>query len=491
MIIGGGIAGLAAAARLSDLCGLDELPWPGDVVSRSVVESSEGRPAPAEIVLVEAGDRLGGKIDTGELAGLVAEQGAETFLMTDRGDESAAVRLARRVRLDDRLAHPAPVAPAMVAHGALRPIPAGTLLGVPSDLSTLDGVVDVADHDTDAGVPLLTPDEDIAVGALVRARFGDDVVDRLVDPMLGGVYAGRSDTLSLAATAPGLHAAAQTHSTLAAAVRAAQQAAPRAPGTPMFATVHGGMSELVGAIARRLIGAVDVRLGATARAMTRTPKGFVISLDSASGPAELVADAVVIAVPAGSAGHLLAGLDSDAGAAIAGLDYASVALVTLALPADTVVPAISGFLVPEVEGFAVKAATFFTTKWPHLRATAGQSDVDSSGVDSPVLVRASLGRHGDDSVLRRADPQLIDLARREVGAIIDAELPEPLEASVARWHDALPQYAVGHVTRVARARATLPATVALAGAAVDGVGIAACVRSGETAAEQVWRALVG
>jgi oxygen-dependent protoporphyrinogen oxidase len=203
-----------------------------------------------------------------------------------------------------------------------------------------------------------------------------------------------------------------------------------------------------------------------------------VTVGSTREATTLVADAVVVAVPGPPAARLLAGLDEAAAAAVGALDYASVVLVSLAWPPGTTLPPLSGFLVPATEGFAVKAATFFSTKWPHL-----------AGADRPVLVRASLGRHGDVATLQRPDAELVATVRQELAAILDRALPEPVAEAVTRWGGGLPQYAVGHVERAATARAGLAATVALAGAAYDGVGIAACVRSGEEAAKAVWRGL--
>jgi oxygen-dependent protoporphyrinogen oxidase len=444
------VAGLAAAARLREIA--------GDA---------------AEIILIEGADRLGGKIRTDSLAGLVAEAGAETFLMSERGGESAVLELARTVGLGAELVHPAPV-PASVAVGArLRPIPPGTLLGVPVRPSTVEGIADVVDTDRDEGRPLLAPGGDITVGDLVRSRFGDAVVDRLVDPMLGGVYAGSADTLSLAATLPGVHAAALTRHTLTDAVATAVAAAPRPTGAPVFASVRGGLGRLIDAVAQAA--RARVLLGTVARDLTRTPSGWRITV----GGEVIEADAVVLAVPAPAAARLLTGVDAAAADLVGRLDYASVALVTLALPAGTELPDISGFLVPAVEGYAVKAATFFTTKWPYLReAWAG-----GTAEPAPVLVRASFGRYGESAVLDRSDDELAALARAEVGRLIGRDLPRPLTASVTRWEASLPQYGVGHVDRVAEVRRRLPASLAVAGAAYDGVGIAACVRSGRTAAD--------
>jgi oxygen-dependent protoporphyrinogen oxidase len=444
VVVGGGIAGLAAAQRLRELGGPD-----------------------LDLVVLERADRLGGKIRTGELAGRPVETGAETFLVRESGAESAVLELARTVGLGDQLVHPAAVPAAIAVDGQLRPVPGGTLLGVPADPSTLDGLAAAGGADVDSGQPLLAAGEDVGVGRLVRARYGDQVVDRLVDPLLGGVYAGRADQLSLAVTMPGLHATAQREHTLGAAVRSALAAAPRPTGQPVFASVHGGLSTLVGAVASA--SGASIELNATVRELRRTAGGWSIVVGSTRDATEVPADAVVLAVPAAPAARLLDNTD------VAALEYASIALVTLALPPGTPLPPLSGFLVPATEGFTVKAATFFSTKWTQ---PAG-----------PVLVRTSIGRHGEEHLLQHDDADLVATARRELVQLIGMAVPEPLAATVNRWGGGLPQYGVGHLDRVAAVRAGLPPRLAVAGAAYDGVGIAACVRSGRAAADIIWQGL--
>jgi oxygen-dependent protoporphyrinogen oxidase len=449
VVIGGGIAGLAAAHRVRELA--------GDSV---------------EILIVDRAQRLGGKIRTGSLAGAPIETGAETFLVREQGTESAVLDLARRVGLGDDLVHPEPVAAAIALNGGLHKIPGGTLLGIPGPGTDLGDLAAVEAKDEDRGGPLLRDGEDIAVGALVRQRYGYDVVNHLVEPLLGGVYAGRADKLSLAATVPALHTAAQTEHTLAGAVATAMRAAPRPAGAPVFASVRGGLSRLVEAIADRT--SAQVRLGDPVRQLTRTGEGWELTVGSTRDPERVTANAVILATPAAPAARLLRTVSAEAADAVACLDYASVVLVSMALPAGTELPELSGFLVPPVEDYAIKAATFFGTKWAHLRGDA-------------VFVRTSLGRYGDERVLQRTDEDLAALALDDLGRIVGTPLPTPLDTQVTRWGGGLPQYGVGHVARVRKARAPLPKTLALAGAAYDGVGIAACVRSGETAADAVLR----
>lgn len=465
-VVGGGVAGLAAALRLRELA-----------------------PA-ADVVVIEQSDRVGGKLRTGQLAGvdgspIPVELGAENFLIRDTaaGGDSAPVRVARRLGLGPDLVHPASGTAALAVGGTLRPMPGGTLMGVPAQLDLPQDVAKLdADRDVDAGHPLLAPGQDVAVGALVRDRLGDQVVDRLVDPLLGGVYAGRADQLSLAATVPGLAAAATTEHTLTGAVRAAMAASAAhrpPPGGPVFATVAGGVERLVRAMAAQ----VQVRLGMPVRELRRTGHRWTLVLGPVPRPETVEADAVVLAVPARPAARLLAAAHPAAAAEVGVLDYASVALVAVALPA-TRLPELSGFLVPVGEGFDVKAVTFFSSKWAHLRRP-----------DGTVLVRASLGRYGDEQVLQRDDDALVAAVLSELSTLLGHPLPDPVDSLVQRWGGALPQYAPGHLDRVRRARSALRAAgsgsppLALAGAAYDGVGIPACMRSGETAAEEIVTAL--
>lgn len=456
VVVGGGIAGLAAAARLREL----------------------GRAA-VEIMVIDQADQLGGKLRTGSIAGGTVETGAEAFLTYDPdGQLSAVSRLAGRVGLGEALRHPATGRAAITLSGQLVPVPGGTLTGVPGDLSTLDGVAVPADLDGDGGAPLLAPGEDVAVGDLVRRRLGDEVVARLVDPMLGGVYAGRADGLSLATTMPALHAAAGTEHTLVGAVRAAIAASRRPAGAPIFSTVDGGVGRLVSAV--NSAAEPVVQLGQPVRAIARSSDGWRLTVGATRDPSTVDAAAIVLAVPARPVTRLLEPVAPEAAAAMSTLDYASVALVTLALPASYRLPELSGFLVPESEGYEIKAATFFTVKWQHLRRADGLQ-----------LVRASLGRYGATEVLQRTDAELVTLVREELGAILGSALPHPEASLVSRWGGALPQYSPGHLDRVAAARTALPTGLALAGAAFDGVGIAACVRSGESAADVVWAGLKG
>jgi oxygen-dependent protoporphyrinogen oxidase len=313
--------------------------------------------------------------------------------------------------------------------------------------------------------PLLAPGQDTTVGALVRPRRGDAVVDHYVEPLLGGVYAGRADRLSLRMALPALADAAERHDTLTGALRETLNNSRREPGAPVFGAIEGGMGRFVEAVAATL---PDVRANTTVRRLLEHGGGWRLVLGATTDEETLDADAVVLAVPAAPAARLLP-VEAPA------LQYASVALVALALPA-TKLPELSGFLVPATEGLAVKAVTFFDRKWAHLRRP------------ETTVLRASVGRHGDEAQLQRTDAGLVDVVRGEVARLIGLDaLPEELDRGVYRWGGALPQYTPGHRDRVATLRAALGAhpPIAVAGAAYDGVGIPACITSGRTAAEAV------
>jgi oxygen-dependent protoporphyrinogen oxidase len=311
--------------------------------------------------------------------------------------------------------------------------------------------------------------DDVTVGDLVGRRLGREVVERLVDPLLGGVYAGRADRLSLHATLPQLVRPVAASRSLLLATRNARATATPYTG-PVFRGLPGGLGRLSEAVARA--GGAEVRLGTTVRGLARTATGWRLELGSAADPEHLDADAVVLAVPAAPAARLLRDLAPAAAEELGRLEYASVAIVTLVL--DGPAPgAGSGYLVPAVEGRTTKAVTFTSRKWAHY---AG----------GPAVVRASVGRAGESADLQRSDEELVELVLAELGATV-GPLPDVVDTRVVRWGGGLPQYAVGHLDLVARVHAAVarhPGLV-VAGAAYGGVGVPAVARSGREAAQRV------
>ncbi len=447
-VVGAGISGLAAALAVR----------------------RHGPPG-TRITVLEASAQVGGKLRTSEIEGVPVDEGAEAFLVR----RPEALALAHQVGLGEDLVAPATLAASVWSHGKLHPLPKGTVLGVPTSARSLRGLLPtarIARASLDLVLPRIDVGDDVAVGSYVAARLGRGVVDRLVDPLLGGVYAGRADDLSLAATVPDLARTARRRRSLLAAAREAQP--PSAPG-PVFHTLRGGLVRLAAAVAAA--SGATVRTSCTVRDLARTATGWRLTLDSAHAPELLDADAVIVAVPAPAARRLLAAAVPAAATELGAIDYASVAIVTLAYRAQ--LPRVgSGFLVPAVEGRLVKAATFASAKWPHL---AG---------NGLAVVRCSIGRYGETGDLQRDDGELV------AGSIANlAEMAclsnTPVAARVTRWGGALPQYAVGHLDRVARVHAAveLQPGLAVCGAAYDGVGVPACIASGQRAGRAVAEAL--
>ena len=461
-VVGGGISGLAAAHRLRTLLG------PG-----------------ARIDVLEQRDRVGGVLHTVDLAGVPFDVGAEAFLA--RRPEVPA--LLAELGLTDALVHPTGAAPSVRAAGRTGPLPGGTLMGVPTSAARLDGLLSAAGLAAVTAEPELPlswePGGDVALGGLLRARFGDEIADRLADPLLGGVYAGRVDALGLRATvpalataldagAPSLTAAADT-ATQVHPARDSRAPSPRlagGPGGPVFGAVRGGYRVLLEALVAA--SGADVRVRTTVRELQRREDGWRLVLGPTTAPEVLDVDAVVLAVPAPAAARLLAGVAPAAARAAGEIELASSVVVALAFRAADAasLPSTSGVLVAADEPLAVKAFTHSSNKWAHL-AEGGL-----------VRLRASLGRFGEAATLQVDDAELVARARADLGALTGITAA-PVDTHVQRWGGGLPQYGVGHLDRVRVVEDGLPRGVAVAGAALHGVGVPACIATGRAAAERV------
>src|SRR5690606_33519263 len=405
--------------------------------------------------------------------GVSLDAGAEAMLARrPEGKELAAA-----VGLADDLMDPGTTSSAIYSRGALRPLPKGQVMGVPSDLAELarSGILSPAGLlrvPLDQILPATLVRTDVSVAAYIRARMGAEVLDRLVEPLLGGVYAGRSDHLSLEATMPRIAAAARGERSLLAAARHIVQDTPKDAG-PVFTTLRNGMGSLPEAVAKA--SGADVRTGVTVRELHRTETGWRLVTGPVPRPETVEADAVIVAVPATAASRLLKDEVPAAAGELARIEYASMAVVTLAYPAAAFPerPARSGYLVPPVEGRAVKAVTFSSVKWPHLSRDM-------------ILLRCSIGRIGEEHLLQRDDAELVSLAMAEMGDVMGVR-GLPADTRVTRWGGALPQYDVGHVDRVARVHAAVSGQPGLAvcGAAYDGLGIPACIVTARRAAGRI------
>jgi len=454
VVVGGGISGLATAYALAT----------GD--------------HPPRITVLEGSPRLGGKLAGDVLEGVPVDLGAESVLAR----RPEAVDLIRAVGLAGDLVHPSTTSAGLWIGDGILAIPP-TVMGVPTDPAATAGALgpDAAARvaqEAELPPPHLT--EDVAIGRYVAERMGQAVTDRLVDPLLGGVYAGRAEEISLAAAVPELFARLKSAPSLLAATADLQAVGKQRPAGPVFAGIRGGIHRLITALSTDLESrGVEVRTRCTVRKISRAAsQGFELETGPAVAPSLLTADAVVVAAPASPAARMLAELAPAAAADLATIEYASMAIVTLALPRSAWPESAggSGFLVPSVEGRTIKASTYSHAKWEWSGEAGG---------DLAVL-RCSVGRLGEEYVLQRSDDELVALAVADLRTAIGLDAPV-VGSIVTRWGGALPQYAVGHpdrVSRVERAVADIPG-LAVCGAAYTGVGIAACVASATRAATRV------
>ena len=453
VVVGGGITGLVAA-RQAALAG-------------------------AGVTVLEP-DTVGGKLRTTPFAGAVLDESADAFLA--RVPEGVA--LCRELGLEGDLVSPAARRAYVWVDGALRLLPEAQVLGVPTDLDELaaSGIVSEAGVDAarrDLTRPLVAPGADVPIGPFLRDRLGDEVTDRLVAPLVGGINAGDVEVLSLAATVPQLDAAARSGASSLIEACAAQRAAVPDRAAPVFYAPHRGMGALVVALvddlARR---GVEVR---AQRASAIEPAGSawaVLAGEPGRAAERLGADAVIVTSDATTAARLVADVARPAADVLAAIPYASVAMVSIAVPRAGVERELdgSGFLVPPSDPRTITACSWTSSKWAHL------------GGDGTVWLRASAGRHGDERALALDDDALV--------AAVLADLAEtmalhgtPEEVRLTRWPRSLPQYLVGHLDRMAAVDAALPPTLAVTGAAHRGLGIPACIRQATTAATQVLAAL--
>jgi protoporphyrinogen/coproporphyrinogen III oxidase len=451
VVVGGGIAGLAAARQLTELL-----------------------PA-AEIVLVEGTTRLGGKIVTERTAdGFVIEGGPDSFLSRKpRGVglcEELGVELVGRRPENAR---------SFIRRGrVLHLLPDGLSGMIPTDLdalrsSTLVSVDGAARIAREVDIPPAPPGGDESVASLVSRRLGPEAYELIVEPLLTGIYGGDGERLSLEATFPQLRALELEHGSL---LRGLDGQRPEPGRLPPFVAPRGGMAEIVERLAGSIAPHVRIVLGTWVADIRPRSDGFSIDLDEGT----VEAQGVVLAVPAVRAAMLLDGIDADYLAEEHyDMEWSSSVVVTLGYEERDVRHELDGYgyLVPQSEGSDVLACTWSSSKWPE-RAPAGK-----------ILLRVFAGRSGRRDVTADSDRALLQLARREVRVLgIEAR---PTLTRIHRWPGGMPQYVLGHPERlelIERHLADHPG-LALAGASYRGVGVPDCIHSGEEAARSVARSL--
>ncbi|HEU5465134.1 MAG TPA: protoporphyrinogen oxidase [Candidatus Binatia bacterium] len=467
VVVGGGIAGLAAAHRLHEL--------------------SRARSCALEVVLLEASARLGGAIGTERAGEFVIEAGPDSFIT----EKPWALRLCERLGLTERLVSTESAYQKIyvVYQGKLISLPAGFFLLAPTRIgSFLQSPLFSWRGKLRTVAELLIPrgrsDGDESLGAFVRRRFGREMLERVAQPLVAGIYAADPERLSLSATMPRFQEMEGRRRSIILAMRSEQRrrARGREAGSgarwSLFVSLRGGMQELVDTLSRRL-DAASTRLQARATVLSRGPAktGWRIVADNQQ---EFDADAVVLATPAFRAGVMLEGLEPGAAGELKQIGYVSTATVSLAFRrADFPKPPDSfGFIVPAAENRKIMACTFSSLKYP------GRAPQEF------ILLRAFVGDALQPELLDLDDATIEQNIRAELGNLLGVHAA-PVLSRIYRHPKSMPQYHVGHQARIARIERALQRfpTLALAGSAYHGVGIADCVGSGEEAAEKIIGAL--
>ncbi len=472
IIVGGGIAGLAAAYRLM-------------------------KAAPeAHITLIESADRLGGKIITDRVDGFVIEGGPDTFLSY----KPRGIGLCRELGLEDRLhgTNEKIRRTYVMRQGQLYDLPEGLTGLIPSRFGPLAKSRLISPWGKlrmglDYFIPPKSLNGDESLAQFVERRLGRELYDRMIEPLMSGIYAGDGEQLSLGATFPQLRQTELEHGSLVKGMLAAKKKAAH-PSTALrsaqdapkrkwaaFVTPETGLAEIVEALKAQLEG-IEIRLNTRARKVETTPagarpspfhgEGMGMKVELETGET-LEADAVILATPAYATASLVGDLDPEMAAALRGIPYASTVTLSVAYALGDIPKPLNayGYIIPRAEGRSILACTWTSTKFPH-RAPEGYG-----------LIRAFIGRAGDDDVLNRTDEELLQMVRDELHHVLGITA-EPLLHRIFRWPQAMPQYTLGHLDRVAiidRRVAEHPGLY-VAGNAYRGIGLPDCIASGEIAA---------
>ncbi len=450
VVIGGGISGLTAAL--------------------TVLADS---PEPVSVTVLESQPTVGGIIRTSPFAGLPAvDEAADAFLTR----VPWAAQLATELGLGAALTSPTG-AHAYVWHNGMHTIPSDLLLGVPAKVRSFatSGLISPRGKLRAAIEPLLprtTPKD--SIGHYVRRRFGKEIQERLVDPLVGSIYAADTDNFSLAAV-PQIASLTSDRSMLLAAA-AARKAATNSPASssPIFGTPLRGMGALIETLAERVVAlGGTIRTSATVENIERHGHGYQVSL----GGHTLTCDAIAIASPARKSATFVRGVDKHAASLLQQWDHASVVLITMAIPAHEWPAHLtgSGYLVPKPDQRWVTAASFGSNKWAHWRP-----------VDGSMILRVSLGRDGLD-VMHFDNDQLLNLALADMKLHLNADLT-PTEVRTSRWAESFPQYRPHHFDKLAEVENAVNSHgggIFFAGASYRGIGIPACVQQARSAGESI------
>lgn len=455
-VLGAGVSGLAAALRLHEL--------------------REERGADIDVTVFDRSARAGGCIQTLHDSGYTMELGPDSLLM----DKPAIRDLLRRLALEDQVVAQRPEyrGSRIVHKGRLRPIPSEFRLFTPTSIPALlsSGIFSPAGIARAAMEPLIparASSEDESLASFVTRRFGREVLDRLAQPLIGGIYSGDPARLSMQATLPQFVEMERKYGSLVRAMAAAKRASENG-APPQLMSLRGGLQSIVDAIAQRT--GPSIRIASEITSVSRD--GGMWHIAFADGSRDR-AEAIVCALPAYAAARVLAGVDPELAGMLESIRYNSIATVNVAYETGDLpeLPKTPGFVVPFVEGRQIMAATISTHKYP-----------DRSPQDG-VLLRAFMGGALQPELVERTDAELAGIAREEFEALLGITA-QPRFAVVRRWIRLLPEYGVGHSGLVAKIeeRTANLGSLALAGSAYHGVGIPDCAATGAGAAEHLVQA---
>jgi len=444
VVVGGGISGLSAARQL--------LKNGHDV---TVLESSE---------------RIGGKVFTSEFAGASIDTGPDAFLVRD----PEMKELCDDLGLGDGLVAPQSGSAKIWVEGAMHRLPRNQFLGIPLDINELESLGLVSPEGIQAARADLTtgnnaPNHEESVGALIRRRLGDEVMDKLVGPLLGGINAGDPDNISLNAGVPYLSAAASHDESLIRSIQKFLHSSGRDPKAPVFLTHPEGLSKVIDALDTELKGRIvlNERVSSVVQEETK----WVVK-----GEALYEADAVILSTPASVSSEILAGTCNQVSELLSTIEYASMAFVLFAFPSRDIDPFDgSGFLVAKSEGLLTTACSWSSSKWSHLESS------------TKTYIRVSVGRIDDDRALQLQDNELTLHLLEELSLLVGIQA-QPLESKVVRWPESFPQYGLGHAQKVEKIQSCLQHEtpgVYVTGAAFNGLGLSACIRDGKNIARKV------
>ncbi len=466
IVIGGGISGLAAAHRLTEL--------------------RRSTPVQVRVTLLEATDRLGGVIATEHADNLLLELGPDSYIT----EKPAALRLCERLGLTDHLIAPQILESKLytVHRGALEPLPEGFLLMAPTRVgpvlrSPLFSWLGKVRMGLEPFIPGRSDDGDESLASFVRRRLGREVLERVAQPLIGGIYASDPETLSLVATMPRFREMERTHSSVIFGIRQAQKRRAQTNDETgarwsLFVSIDGGMEVLIRRI-QIALGPSVMRFGETLRRLSWNPETRRWRADTER--TSLEADAVICTVPAFAAANSLETLDAELARDLRTIPFSSTATINVAYQRRDIAHPLDGygFVVPHTEGRSITACTFSSVKY------AGRAPKDIA------LLRCFAGGALQPDLLKQSDKALELRVRKDLEALLGISRP-PILSRTTRYPNCMPQYNVGHLTRVEKINARLKhfPTLALAGKSYRGVGIADCIFSGETAAEDILRTLV-